>query len=240
VAGGVSQVLGKEIFQYGSNIHTFLSPPLLSADGGGLSLLLGSASSVPAPAGSGLSTETLLQVEDPADPMSGWLLVSPLRKTVHSSLLSLMRGVVQEAGMPSAEKGLGLLQPNAAMVVMRKSLEAEAVQEMSLDLRKVSTAAVSLVRGKRTKVVTMGTVLARTPGTRARKSSRLTGGASSTTTIEKAKRRTMERNLDLDAGNPNSFSVLDHLPDSRLLSVISDSCKFLFPVRDRLGRRYPC
>jgi hypothetical protein len=59
-----------------------------------------------------------------------------------------MLGVVQGAGMPSAEKGLGLLQPNAALVVMCKSLEAEAVQEMTLDLLKDSTAAVSLVRGK--------------------------------------------------------------------------------------------
>jgi hypothetical protein len=49
------------------------------------------------------------------------------------------------------------------------------VQELVLDLRKESTAAVSLVRRKRTKVVTTGTVIAKTPGTRARKSSRLTG-----------------------------------------------------------------
>jgi hypothetical protein len=228
--GGVSQVLGKGIFQYGSNIPTFLSSPI-SAAGGGMTLVLGSAGSVPAPAGSGLSTETLSQVEDPADPMSSWLLDSPLRESAPSSLLLPMRGVVQECEVPPVEKGLGLglLQPNAAMAAMRKSLEAEAVQEMSLDLRKESTAAISLVRGKRTKVVTTGTVLARTPGMRALKSSRLTGGASSTSALEKAKRRTAERNLDADAGTPDSFSVLDLLLDSRLSSVISDSCIVFVP-----------
>jgi hypothetical protein len=106
-AGGIAQVLGKEIFQYGSNIPTFLSSPL-SAGGGGMSLLLGSAGSVSAPAGSGLSTETLSQVEDPADPMSGWLLDSPLRELAPPSVLSPMRGVVLEDGAPPAKKGLGL------------------------------------------------------------------------------------------------------------------------------------
>jgi hypothetical protein len=220
-------VLGKGIFQYGSNIPTFLSSPL-SAAGGGLSLVLGSAGSVPAPAGSGLSTETSSQVEDPADPTSAWLLDSPLRESA-PSILSPMRGMVLEDGVPPAGSGpsLGLLQPNAAMAAMWRSLEAEAVQELALDLRKESTAAVSLVRGKRTKVVTTGTV--RTPGTRARKSSRLTGGTSSTSALEKAKRRTAERNLDADAGTTDSFSVLDLLPDSHLSLVISDSCIVFVP-----------
>jgi hypothetical protein len=196
-----------------------------------MSLLLGSAGSVPVLAGSGLSTETLSQVEDPADPTSGWLLDSPLRESAPPTALSPMRGMVMEDGAPSAMQGpgLGLLQPNAALVVMRKSLEAEAVEELALDLRKESTAAVSLVRGKRTKVVTTGTVLTKSVGSRARKSSRLTGGASSTSALEKAKRRTAERNLDSDAGMPDSFSVLDLLPDSHLSSIISDSCIVFVP-----------
>jgi hypothetical protein len=142
-----------------------------------------------------------------------------------------MRGVVTDVGVPSAmqEAGFGLLQPSAALEVMRKSLEVEAVLAPALDLRKESTAAVSLVRGKRTKVVTTGTVLAIAAGSRARKSSRLTGGASSTSAMEKAKRRTAERNLDSDAGRPDSFSVLDLLPDSRLSSVIADSCIVFVP-----------
>jgi hypothetical protein len=78
-------------------------------------------------------------------------------------------------------------------------------------------------------VVTTGTVLAISAGSRARKSSRLTGGASSTSALEKAKRRTAERNLDSDAGRPDSFSVLDLLPESRLSSVISDSCIVFVP-----------
>jgi hypothetical protein len=72
-------------------------------------------------------------------------------------------------------------------------------------------------------------VLAIAAGSRARKSSRLTGGASSTSAMEKAKRRTTERNLDSDAGRPDSFSVLDLLPDSRLSSVIADSCIVFVP-----------
>jgi hypothetical protein len=238
-SGGVSQVLGKGIFQYGSNIPTFLSSPL-SAAGGGLSLVLGSAGSVPAPAGSGLSTETISQVEDPADPTSAWLLDLPLRESVPSSILSPMRGVVHEDGVPSAGSGpsLGLLQPNAAMAAMRRSLEAEAVQEMALDLRKESTAAVSLVRGKRTKVVTTGTV--RTPGTRARKSSRLTGallrprpwrrpsGGLRNGTLTRMQVRL----------TPSLFLIYCRTLVYLLLSPIAASC--LFPVRDRLGRRFPC
>jgi hypothetical protein len=115
-----------------------------------------------------------------------------------------MRDVVTDVEAPSAVQGpsLGLLQPTAALAVMRKSLEAEVVEVPALDLCKESTAAVSLVRGKRTKVVTTGTVLAMSAGSRARKSSRLTGGASSTSALEKAKRQTAERNLDSNAGLP--------------------------------------
>jgi hypothetical protein len=39
----------------------------------------------------------------------------------------------------------------------------------------------------------------------------------------------VERNLNSDAGNPDSFSVLDLLPDSHLSSVISDSCIVFVP-----------
>jgi hypothetical protein len=72
-------------------------------------------------------------------------------------------------------------------------------------------------------------VLAIAAGSWARKRSRLTGGASSTSAMEKAKRRTAEWNLDSDAGRPDSFSVLDLLPDSRLSSVIADSCIVFVP-----------
>jgi hypothetical protein len=44
-----------------------------------------------------------------------------------------------------------------------------------LDLRKESMAALLLVRGKKTKVVTSETVHVRPPGTRVRKSTRLKG-----------------------------------------------------------------
>jgi hypothetical protein len=96
-ADGVVQAMGREIFQYGSNIPTFLSSPL-SAGGGGMSLLLGSAGSVLVPAGSGLSIETLSQVKDPADPTSGWLLDSPLRESAPPAALSPMRGMVMDDG----------------------------------------------------------------------------------------------------------------------------------------------
>jgi hypothetical protein len=110
----------------------------MSTGGGGLSLLLGSAGSVQVPAGSGLSSETLSQVEDPSDPSSGWLLDSPLRDSAPPAVLSPMRGVVTDVVAPSAVQGpgLGLLHPTAALAVMKKSLEAEAVEVSALDLRK--------------------------------------------------------------------------------------------------------
>jgi hypothetical protein len=76
------------------NIPTFLSPSLYTPEGGEMSLLLGSAGSAPIPEGSVLSSETLSQVEDPADPTTGWLLDSPLREAAPISMLSLVVGVV--------------------------------------------------------------------------------------------------------------------------------------------------
>jgi hypothetical protein len=61
-----------------------------------------------------------------------------------------------------------------------------------------------------------------------RKSSRLQGSASATTSLERAKRLAAERNLDPDKGNED-FSVLDLHSDSHLSSVIADSCVVFVP-----------
>jgi hypothetical protein len=109
---------------------------------------------------------------------------------------------------------------------MRKSMAAEAAKELAVDLRQEATAAVSLVRGKRTKVVTTETILAikdNPAGAQARKSSRLKGTAASSTSMDTAKRLAAERNLDTATGKED-FSVLDLYSDARLSSVITDSC----------------
>jgi hypothetical protein len=100
-----------------------------------------------------------------------------------------------------------------------------------MDLRQEATAAVSMVRGKRTKVVTTETILAikdKPSGARARKSSRLKGPAASASSMDKAKKMAAERNLDTAAGKED-FSVLDLYPDARLSSVIMDSCVVFVP-----------
>jgi hypothetical protein len=107
---------------------------------------------------------------------------------------------------------------------MCASLEAEASKASAVDLYKEATSVVSLVRGKRTKVLTTETIrMAPASTTRVRKSSRLRGPAASTTSLEKAKRLAAEWNLDSLAGT-DDFLVLDILPDSHLSSVLSDSC----------------
>jgi hypothetical protein len=112
---------------------------------------------------------------------------------------------------------------------MRASLEAEASKASAVDLYKEATSMVSLVRGKRTKVLTIETIrMAPASTTRVRKSSRLRGPAASTTSLEKAKWLTAEWNLDSLAGT-NDFSILDSLPDSHLSSVLSDSCIVFTP-----------
>jgi hypothetical protein len=118
-----------------------------------------------------------------------------------------------------------------ALEVMRKSMAAEAAKELAMDLRQEATAAVSLVHGKRTKVVTTKTILAikdKPAGARARKSSRLKGAAASSTSMDKAKRLAAERNLDTAAGKED-FSVSDLHSNARLSSVITDSCVVFVP-----------
>jgi hypothetical protein len=98
-----------------------------------------------------------------------------------------------------------------------------------MDLCKEATSVVSLVRGKRTKVVTTETIRAASASlARVRKSSRLRGSAASTSSLEKAKRLAADRNLDSMTGT-DEFSVLDALPDSHLSSVLSDSCIVFTP-----------
>jgi hypothetical protein len=112
---------------------------------------------------------------------------------------------------------------------MQASLEAEAVKDRAMDLCKEATSVVSLVRGKRTKVVTTETIRAASASlARVRKSSRLRGSAASTSSLEKAKRLAAEWNLDSMTGT-DDFSVLDALPDSHLSSVLSDSCIVFTP-----------
>jgi hypothetical protein len=161
-------------------------------------------------------------VDDP-DPAAAWLLDSPTPNLV----LSPAAGVVLS---PVASSGLGLQQPTKALQAMRASLEAEASKASAVDLCKEATSVVSLVRGKRTKVLTTETIrMAPASTTRVGKSSRLRGPAASTTSLEKAKRLAVERNLDSLAGT-DDFSVLDSLPDSLLSSVLLDSCIVFTPL----------
>jgi hypothetical protein len=168
---------------------------------------------------SSLSTDAVSQVDDP-DPTAAWLLDSPT-----PVMSSPAAGVV----LPQAgSAGLGLQQPAKALQAMRASLEVEAMKDRNLDLCKEATSVVSLVRGKRTKVVTTETIRAASASlARVRKSSRLRGSAASTPSLEKAKRLAAERNLDSMTGT--DFSVLDVLPDSHLSSVLSDSCIVFTP-----------
>jgi hypothetical protein len=80
-------------------------------------------------------------------------------------------------------------------------------------------------------VMTTGTIRTKTApasGSRVRKSSRLQGSTSATTSLERAKRLAAERNLDTDKGTED-FSVLDLHSDSHLSSVIADSCVVFVP-----------
>jgi hypothetical protein len=115
-------------------------------------LLLGAAGKVITAEGSALSSETISQVDDPAEVTADWLLDSPLRGPSPCPSSSPVAGL--------GGKGLGLAQPCAALEVMCKSLAVEAAKELAVDLRQEATTAVSLVRGKRTKVVTTETILA--------------------------------------------------------------------------------
>jgi hypothetical protein len=140
-------------------------------------------------------------------------------------------GVVLDSEVSSAGVVLGLQQPSAALEVMRRSLAREEVLPGALDLHKEMTAVVSLARGKRTKVMTTGTIRTKTApasGSRVRKSSRLQGSTSATTSLERAKRLAAEQNLDTDKGTED-FSVLDLHSDSHLSSVIADSCVVFVP-----------
>jgi hypothetical protein len=124
------------------------------------------------------------------------------------------------------EKGLRLAQPCVALEVMRKSLAAEAARELAVDLRQEATVAISMVCGKRTKVVTTETILAikdKPSGARAHKSSHLKGPATAASSVDKAKKMASEQNLDTAAGKEDFF-VLDLHSDARLSSTITDSC----------------
>jgi hypothetical protein len=96
---------------------------------------------------------------------------------------------------------------------MHKSLAGDAAKEVVMDLCQEATAAVSLVHGKRTKVVTMETIKAKPAGSRVHKSSHLKGATASSTSMDKAKRLAAEQNLDTAAGN-DDFSILDLYSDS--------------------------
>jgi hypothetical protein len=126
---------------------------------------------------------------------------------------------------------LGLQQPSAVLEVMRRSLAREEVPPTALDHRKEMTAVVSLACGKRTKVLATKMIRSTTVpamGTRVRKSSRLKGSMSATTSLERAKRLAAERNLDTGKGT-DEFSILDLHSDSHLSSVIADSCVVFVP-----------
>jgi hypothetical protein len=178
-----------------------------------------------------LSLETGSQVEDPADPAAEWLLDSPAHVAPHSLRSSPAAGVVHDSEVSSAGVVLGLQQPAAALEVMRRSLAREEVLPVAMGLHKEMTAVVSLARGKRTKVLTTETIRTKTApatGSRVRKSSRLKGSTSATTSLERAKRLAAERNLDSGKGT-DDFSVLDLHSDSHLSSVIADSCVVFVP-----------
>jgi hypothetical protein len=188
--------------------------------------------SLGAPAGEvSLSLEAVSQVEDPADPAAEWLLDSPTHVAPHSLRSSPAAGVVNDSEVNSVGVVLDLQQPSVALEVMRQSMAREEVSPMALDLHKEMTAVVSLARGKRTKVLTTETIRTKTApatGSRVRKSSRLKGSTSATTSLERAKRLAAERNLDTGKGN-DEFSVLDLYSDSHLSSVIADSCVIFVP-----------
>jgi hypothetical protein len=136
--------------------------------------------------------------------------------------------VVYVSDATSTGKGLRLAQPCTTLEVMHKSLAAEAAKDVVMDIHQEATAVVSLVREKRTKVVTMETIKAKPTGSQVHKSPRLKGAAASSTSMDKAKRLAAERNLDPVAGN-DDFSILDLYSDSRLSSDITDSCIVIVP-----------
>jgi hypothetical protein len=88
---------------------------------------MGAAGKVITAEGSAISSETISQVDDPAEVTAGWVLDSPLRGSSPRPTSSPVAGL--------GEKGLGLAQPCAALEVMRKSLAAEAARELAVDLR---------------------------------------------------------------------------------------------------------
>jgi hypothetical protein len=178
-----------------------------------------------------LSLETVSQVEDPADPAVEWLLDSPTHVAPYSLRSSPTAGVVHDSEVNSAGVVLSLQQPSAALEVMRRSMAREEVSPVALDLHKEMTPVVSLAHRKRTKVLTTETIRTKTApatGSQVRKSSRLKGSTSATTSLERAKRLAAERNLDTGKGT-NEFSVLDLHSDSHLSSVIVDSCVVFVP-----------
>jgi hypothetical protein len=147
--------------------------------GGDIPLLMGaSLGKEPIFKCSTFSAEMVSQVDDPSDPTAAWLLGSPLCDLAPYSLhTSPAVRVVQPSGATSAGKGLGVMQSSVTFEVMHKSLSMEemVVVAVAVDLRKEATAAVSLVCGKRTKVLTTETIKAKRAETRVRKSSRLKG-----------------------------------------------------------------
>jgi hypothetical protein len=86
-------------------------------------------------------------------------------------------------------------------------------------LLKEATVALSMVKGKRTKVVTVGITKTQT-----RQSTMNTGAASHIPALEKAQRHAAEKSLD-----SSNFSALDAYPDSHLSYVVKDNSLVFTP-----------
>jgi hypothetical protein len=215
--------------QYGSNLKTF--PRLaglgrfailaevedvdaLGKVGGGL------PPSLPATAveeASLLSGETVSQVTDAAGPgLRSSPLVEPASPTWTSS--------ARVADAP-------------ADPVVVSAAEVAQGPGPELDLHGEVTAAVSLVQGKRTKVVPVpatGPAKASkkkaVPATPVRKSSR-TAGAAAASVMKKAQNMAATKNLELPSvtGTDADFSLLPSLPDTHLSSVVLDSAIVFAP-----------
>jgi hypothetical protein len=148
------------------------------------------------PEASILSGETLSQV---TDPVGSWLLDSPCGGTKEQvGVFQPSPGdLVTAAASPDPVAGL-VTEETAPLAAAQRAVAPETGGHTD-ELLKEATAAVSMAKGKRTKVVTVGITKTQT-----RLSTRNTGAASHVPALEKAQRRAAEKNLD--AGN---FSALD-------------------------------
>ncbi|KAM0865871.1 hypothetical protein ACQ4PT_042977 [Festuca glaucescens] len=223
--------LGKVADQYGSNIKTFPrlaglgrfailaevdDEAVLGKDGGGLPPSLPATGTAEV---SLVSGETASQV---TDVVGSWLRSSP---------------TIEPASPTWTSTDMVVDAPVASVV----AAGAEACQGPgpTLDLHGEVTAAVSLVQGKRTKVVPVSvkgpakaTKKTAVPATPVRKSSR-TAGAAATTMMKKAQNMAATKNLELPpvTGTDADFSLLPSLPDTHLSSVVLDSAIVFAPSK---------